>query len=163
MKHSQTKINGRILSRSPNGQNRYVDYPICGIANSQTNNNGISKWAVRINRFRRKMYIGICQIRQAQQHQFEQWGWANIGYGHYCIGSNGWVYSHTDLKVNCKPISFKFKVGDILQFEYDSIIGKMAMTVKKNKSQRYEMDIEKSISEKYALCAYLMIAETLLN
>lgn len=50
-------------------------------------------------------------------------------------------------------MSFSFKSGDIIKFEYDSIINKM--TVAKNKSGRYEMDIERDTSEKYAVCAYL--------
>jgi hypothetical protein len=50
-------------------------------------------------------------------------------------------------------MSFKFGMGDVLQFESDSIIGKMIVT--KNNSEQYEMDIEKGSIEKYAVCAYL--------
>lgn len=50
-------------------------------------------------------------------------------------------------------MSFRFKAGDVLQFEYDSIMGKMIVT--KNNNQQYEMDIEKKADEKYAICAYL--------
>jgi hypothetical protein len=42
----------------------------------------------------------------------------------------------------------------VLQFEYDSIIGKMIVT--KNNSERYEMDIEKG--KKYAVCAYMTVS-----
>lgn len=45
-------------------------------------------------------------------------------------------------------------MGDLLQFEYDSNIGKLTAT--KNNSENYEMDVEKSKTEKYAVCVYLV-------
>lgn len=42
----------------------------------------------------------------------------------------------------------------MLQFEYDSIIGKMA--VLKNNKEKYEMNVEKNAAENYAFCAYLL-------
>lgn len=41
----------------------------------------------------------------------------------------------------------------MLQFEYNSIIGKMTAT--KNSREQYEMGIEKDTGEKYAVCVYL--------
>jgi Na+-translocating ferredoxin:NAD+ oxidoreductase RnfC subunit len=68
MKHSKADINGRVLSRTADGLNRYGYSPICGITNSlsEATNNGKYKWAVRINTLKRWMRIGICQIRHAQ-------------------------------------------------------------------------------------------------
>lgn len=58
-----------------------------------------------------------------------------------CIVSNGFVYSHSDINVNFKRMSFSFKMGEMLHFEYDSING--LLTVTKNNSERFEMKIEK--------------------
>lgn len=49
-------------------------------------------------------------------------------------------------------------MGDVLYFEFDSTINKLAIT-KNNSSERYEMDIEKRKAEKYTVCAYLMGSE----
>jgi hypothetical protein len=98
------------------------------------------------------MAIGMCQIRQAQSHQFEGWIWSNIGHGHYCVDSNGFVFSHSDASANCKTLSFEFGTGDVLRFEYDPKQGKL--TVQNQKGGRYEWSVERK-GEKYAVCAYL--------
>jgi hypothetical protein len=46
MKHSKAKINGRVLSRTADGRNRFGYSLICGLANSLSE---ADKWAVRIN------------------------------------------------------------------------------------------------------------------
>lgn len=114
----------------------------------------IYRWTIRIGKcgwF--GIYVGMCQIRKAQQHQFERWNWSNIGQGNYCVRSDGHVFSHSDANVNYKLDSFRFEMGDVLQFEYDSVMGKL--TVMKNKSEQYKMNIEKDTTENYAICAFL--------
>jgi hypothetical protein len=113
---------------------------------------GLRRWSVRIAKMQYGMAIGMCQIRQAQSHQFERWSWRNIGHGHYCVDSNGFVYSHSDASANCKTLSFKFGTGDVLRFEYDPKQGKL--TVQNQKGGRYELSVERK-GEKYAVCAYL--------
>lgn len=63
-------------------------------------NNKKLRWAVQVNALSRWMAIGICQTRQAQRHQFEDWSWEERGHGHYCICSDGKVYSHSDSNTN---------------------------------------------------------------
>lgn len=108
---------------------------------------------MRINLFTRWIYIGICQIRQTQSHQFESSDWWNIGHGHYCIGADGYVFSHNNANANNKPQSFRFKKGDVLQFEFDLTISKLSVT--KNTNERYETDIENGKTEMYAFCTYM--------
>lgn len=64
----EMEMSGRVLSRTTNETDRYGYYPICGITNrmSEVTKNGKCKWAVRINALQFRMYIGICQILQAQ-------------------------------------------------------------------------------------------------
>lgn len=127
----------------PIRKNHYGFLGISALTDSigEGTNSGKSKWRVRINRLEKGMYVGICQTRYAQQHQFERWGWTNIGHGHYCIRSTGFAASHYDVNVNSKRMPFNFRAGDVLQFEYDSINGKL--TVANNKNEKFEMDIEK--------------------
>lgn len=70
---------------------------------------------------------------------FEKWDWWNVGHGHYCVQSYGFVYSHSDANVNNKQKSFGFKKDDVLQFKFDSIKGKFTLT--KNNSKKYEMNV----------------------
>jgi hypothetical protein len=63
---------------------------------------GLRRWSVRIAKMQQWMVIGMCQIRQAQSHKFEGWNWSNIGHGHYCVTSHGYVFSHSDASANCK-------------------------------------------------------------
>lgn len=153
-------VKGRMLIRTTD-ERRSIDgyYSICGLTGSLSHatNNGKRKWTVHVNVLKSGMYIGICQIQKAIQHRFKHWGWWNIGHGHYCIVSNGSVYSHSDVNVNCKRKSFEFDAGDVLQFEYDSINGKLKVV--KNKNEQYEMDIEKSKEQQYAICSYLHNSE----
>jgi hypothetical protein len=113
---------------------------------------GLRRWSVRIAKMQYGMYIGMCQIRQAQSHKFEEWNWRNIGHGHYCVTSHGYVYSHSDASANCNKLSFEFGTGDVLHFEYDPKQGKL--TVQNQKGGRYEWSVERK-GEKYAVCAYL--------
>lgn len=71
------------------------------------------------------MCAGICQIRQAKEHQFGDWDWAKLGHGHYCVSSYGLVLSHSDDSVNFTQKSFRFRAGDVLHFEYDSQMSKL--------------------------------------
>jgi hypothetical protein len=114
---------------------------------------GLCRWSVRIAKRQFGMAIGMCQIRQAQSHQFEEWDWSNIGHGHYCVASNGGVFSHSDASANCERLSFKFGTGDVLRFEYDPKQGKL--TVQNQNGNRYEWSVERK-GEKYAVCAYLL-------
>jgi hypothetical protein len=113
---------------------------------------GLRRWSVRIAKKQQWMYIGMCQIRQAQSHQFEEWIWRNIGHGHYCVGSSKYVFSHSDASANAKILSFEFGTGDVLRFEYDPKQGKL--TVQNQKGGRCELSVERK-GEKYAVCAYL--------
>lgn len=76
---------------------------ICALTDSSfsESSDGKHKWAVRINAHNKWINIGICQTRLAQEHQFEEWDLMNIGHGHYCVVSNGFVLSHSDASVNC--------------------------------------------------------------
>jgi hypothetical protein len=68
MKHSNITINGRVLSRTTDGENMYGLWGVCGLTDSigEPNINGKYKWAVRMNALQDWMCIGICRIRQAQ-------------------------------------------------------------------------------------------------
>lgn len=58
------------------------------------------------------------------------------------VCSDGWIFSHSDTNINLKQKSeFKFKMDDLLHFEYDSGIEKLKVT--KDNSEQYEMDVEK--------------------
>jgi hypothetical protein len=78
--------------------------------------------------------------------------WSNIGHGHYCVRSDGGVFSHSDASANFETLSFEFGTGDVLRFEYDPKQGKL--TVQNQKGGRYEWSVERK-GEKYAVCAYL--------
>lgn len=108
LKHSDAEINRKILSRTNNRLSRFGFSSVCGLMEtiSEATHSGKYEWAVRINSLRNYMYIGICQIRQASKHMFENWGWRYVGHGHYCITSYGFAYSHSDASMNFKRKSF---------------------------------------------------------
>jgi hypothetical protein len=68
------------------------------------------------------------------------------------VSENGFVFSHLDTNGNKKLKSFPFKAGDLLYFQYDSIDGKLM--VSNDNENKFEMNIEKGLVEKYAICVY---------
>lgn len=84
--------------------------------------------------------------------RFKRWNWNQIGHGHYCLKSDGYVYSHSDSNINYKILSFSFKTGDLLQFKYDRKQNRL--TVTNQKDDRFEIIFERK-GEIYAACAYL--------
>lgn len=95
----------------------------------------------------------MCQIRQAQKHQFQEWELQVTGHGHYCVWPDGYVVSHSDASINCQQRSSKFKTGDVLHFEYNSAEGNF--TVVNNNRGHFKMNVPKGKGEKYAACVYL--------
>lgn len=118
-------------------QNKYGYFGVCCLTSSlrEGANNGKRKWAVRINKLKRWVDIGICQIRQVHSHKFLRRSWLYTGHGHYCLHSDGSAYSHSDANANNTYILFKFKKGDELQFCYDLVMGKLVVT--KINGERY--------------------------
>jgi hypothetical protein len=150
-RHSHIAINGGSISRTSKRDGNYWD--VCCLGGEMGDSDGgLRRWSVRIAKMQYGMVIGMCQIRQAQSHKFEEWNWRNIGHGHYCVTSHGYVYSHSDASANCNKLSFEFGTGDVLHFEYDPKQGKL--TVQNQKGGRYEWSVERK-GEKYAVCAYL--------
>lgn len=136
LKHHTVEIRGKsIIRKALYSEFGYLAIGGLACETIETNEHGKYKWTLRVSKLRKAIFVGICQIKQAQQHHFGIYNWGDIGHGHYCIDSEGWVFSHCDDKVNYRQESFKFKEGDVLQFEHDSIMGKF--TVTKNYSQRY--------------------------
>lgn len=41
-----------------------------------------------------------------------------VGHKNYLVGCYGYVYSHSNQKLNDKRKGIKFKEGDVIQFEY---------------------------------------------
>jgi hypothetical protein len=154
-RHSDIAVNGGSISRIalPNSNPLY-GFVCClsGEMGDSDSDSGLRRWSVRISKMQ-WMIIGMCQIRQAQSHKFEAWDWSNIGHGLYCVGSSGYVFSHSDASANCRKLSFEFGTGDVLHFEYNPKQGKL--TVQNQKGGQYELSVERK-SEKYAVCAYLL-------
>lgn len=158
LKNSAIEVNGSVITRTTSyGFNRYGFTGICGLADSfikDIKNRGKYKWAMKINRMQRWAYVGLCQIEQVQSHSFAEWNRWKIGNGHYCVCSDGLVFSNSDSDVNCQQKSFLYYVGDVLHFEYDSIIGTLIVT--RNNRERYQMNIEQGNAKNYAICSYLL-------
>jgi hypothetical protein len=153
-RHSDIAINGGSISRTAvTKSSDGFYYTVCCLGGEMgDSDDGLCRWSVRIAKMQQLMTIGMCQIRQAQSHKFEEWNWNNIGHGHYCVSSDGSVYSHSDAPANSKYPSFEFGTGDVLHFEYDPKQGKL--TVQNQKGGRYEWSVERK-GEKYAVCVYL--------
>lgn len=79
----------------------------------------------------------------------------NLGHGHYCVTSDGIVYSHGDANVNAQFEPFEFETGDTLHFVYDSTARKMIIE-KENEGKKYEMFVEEIAAKDYAVCVYLL-------
>jgi hypothetical protein len=155
-RHSDIAINGGSISRTAitNRDSHDNYWPVCCLGGEMGDSDGgLRRWSVRIAKMHFGMGIGMCQIRQAQSHKFEMWNWRNIGHGHYCVASHGYVYSHSDASANFKQLSFEFGMGDVLRFEYDPKQGKLK--VQNQKGGRCELSVERK-GEKYAVCAYLI-------
>lgn len=103
---------------------------------------------------RYNMYLGICNVEQAQSHKFESWGWLNVGDQHYCVQSNGPVKNHSDASENSSAKSFNMKTGDLLKFEYHFENCKLKVT--NGNDQLVEIEVTKGKkNENYVVCAYL--------
>jgi hypothetical protein len=114
-------------------------WPVCCLGGEMGDSDGgLRRWSVRFAKMQSGMGIGMCQIRQAQSHKLEGWNLSNIEHGHYCVDSNGYVFSHSDASAN-KYLSFTFGTGDVLRFEYDPKQGKL--TVQNQKGGRYEWSV----------------------
>jgi hypothetical protein len=82
------------------------------------------RWSILVNT-PRWTCVGICQVQQASSRRFEEFGLDRMGHGHYCLASSGYVYSHSDRKVNFESKSFTFRAGNVLHFEYSQANGKL--------------------------------------
>lgn len=134
LKHNSIDLSGANATRTANFFiNRYGYTTICSLADCILNDGRKYSWKVRINSIGKWVYIGICQIKQAEKHSFLGWNWGHIGHGHYCVSSSGLVFSHSDENVNNSVKSPQFKMGDVLLFEYDAAIGRLIVVKNRKK------------------------------
>jgi hypothetical protein len=82
LKHYKLLIEGQRLACIDDS-----DSPVICCLNSIMADTGTNtfRWSIKVHRHSEGMWIGICQIRQAQSHNFDMWDWSYIGHGHYCV------------------------------------------------------------------------------
>jgi hypothetical protein len=75
------------------------------------------------------MVTGVCHEKSVLKHNFVRGYWANIGHGHYVVGSDGYTYSHSDKSINYKRQAFRFVKGDLIKLNFDTGRRKIEMYV----------------------------------
>lgn len=136
--------------------NRFGCFGVCCLANGAFEGEQ-HKWAIRVSAMKRWIIIGICQIEKAEENQFEERGFKESMHGHYCVVSNGFVFSHSDAEVNSTVKSFKFRKGNVLQFEYKPELAKLIVT--KDNNERIETVFKIEVGKKYAPFVYFIDSE----
>lgn len=132
--HSDITVKGNTITRTT-----YPKYGlVCCLGNKTMADSAdtLHRWSIKIIKMRYGFYLGMSQVRQVQQYKFKQRDWSSPGHGYYCVIPNGFVYSHSDEHVNNQYESFSFKAGDVLQFQYNPMYGKLTI-VNGNSGDKY--------------------------
>ena len=80
-----------------------------------------NKWAVRVHFEVGPVFLGVCVAKKVIANSFESSiNWAKLGHGNYVVGSDGYVFSDVEMRLNHKQKNFMYRISTILHFSLDS-------------------------------------------
>lgn len=93
-------LSTKVVTRT----HKHTTLSVCCLANLEIPDNDfrVYKWRLKITRVSpfSQVFVGICQEDLAREHSLIMWPWDQIGHGHYCVSSDGYVFSSCDPTVN---------------------------------------------------------------